>query len=49
VLAGVRQPVQAAFGRLWDFKPFKVQTPVTVDVSFKNYLPAEVLAYLPEV
>ena len=26
---------------------YKVQTPVTVDVSFKNYLPAEVLAYLP--
>jgi len=39
--------VRAAFGRLQDFKPYKVQTPVTVDVSFKNYLPAEILAYLP--
>jgi D-amino peptidase len=43
----IRQRVQAAFGRLPEFKPLKVQTPVTVDVSFKNYLPAEVLAYLP--
>ncbi len=43
----IRQRVQAALGRLTEFKPLKVQTPVTVDVSFKNYLPAEVLAYLP--
>ena len=39
--------VGAALGRLPDFKPYKVQSPVTVDVSFKNYMPAEVLAYLP--
>ena len=39
--------VRTALGRLRDFKPLKLQTPVTVDVSFKNYLPAEVLAYLP--
>ncbi len=38
---------RAALGRLQEFKPLKVQTPVTVDVSFKNYMPAEVLAYLP--
>ena len=43
----IRQRVGAAFARLGDFKPHKVQTPVTVDVSFKNYLPSEVLAYLP--
>lgn len=43
----IRQRVLSAFARLQDFKPLKVQTPVTVDVSFKNYLPAEVLAYLP--
>ena len=43
----IRQRVQAALGRRSDFKPFKVQTPVTVDVSFKNYMPAEILAYLP--
>ena len=39
--------VKAAFGRLKDFTPYKVQTPVTVDISFKHYMPAEVLAYLP--
>jgi D-amino peptidase len=39
--------VKAAFGRLKDFAPYKVQAPVTVDVSFKHYMPAEVLAYLP--
>ena len=43
----IKQRAAAAFGRLGDFKPVKVQTPVTVDVSFKNYLPSEVLAYLP--
>ena len=43
----IRQRVRAALGRLQDFKPYKVQAPVTVDVSFKNYLPAEILAYLP--
>jgi len=43
----IRQHVSAAFARMPDFKPLRVQTPVTVDVSFKNYMPAEVLAYLP--
>jgi D-amino peptidase len=43
----IRQRVQAALTRLPEFRPLKVQTPVTVDVSFKHYLPAEVLAYLP--
>jgi D-amino peptidase len=39
--------VTAGLRRLSEMKPLKVQTPVTVDVSFKNYRPAEVLAYLP--
>ena len=43
----IGQRVRTALGRLAEFKPYKVQTPVTVDVSFKNYMPAEVLAYLP--
>lgn len=43
----IRDAVRAALGRLDQFKPLKVTGPVTVDVSFKNYLPAEVLAYLP--
>jgi D-amino peptidase len=43
----IGQRVQAALRRLSEFKPLEVQTPVTVDVSFKNYLPAEVLGYVP--
>ena len=43
----IQQRVRAAMGRRAEFKPFKVQTPVSVEVSFKNYMPAEILAYLP--
>jgi D-amino peptidase len=43
----IEKAVKAAMNRRAEFKPYKVTTPVTVDVSFKNYLPAEVLAYLP--
>jgi D-amino peptidase len=39
--------VKAAIGRRAEFKPYKVTTPVTVDVSFKNYTAAETLAFLP--
>jgi D-amino peptidase len=43
----IRQRVGAAMSRRQEFTPYKVQTPVTVDVTFKHYLPSEVLAYLP--
>lgn len=43
----IRERVTAAFRRIGDFKPYRVPGPVTIDVTFKNYLPAEVLAYLP--
>lgn len=44
----ISRQAMAAFKRLGDFKPLKLPPgPVTVDVSFKNYMPAEVLAYLP--
>src|SRR5215210_2632050 len=43
----IQKQVRAAFGHLQDFKPYKIQGPLVVEVSFKNYLPAEVLAYLP--
>ncbi len=39
--------VKAAMARRADFKPYKVTTPVSVDLSFKHYTPAEMLAYLP--
>jgi D-amino peptidase len=43
----ISQHVTAAFKRLGDFKPYKIAGPLTVEVTFKNYLPAEVLGYLP--
>ena len=43
----IGERVTAAMGRLKAFRPLTVQAPVVVDVSFKNYTPAEVLAYLP--
>jgi len=39
--------VKAALARRSEFKPYRPAGPVTVDVSFKHYMPAEVLAYLP--
>ena len=38
--------VKAALARLHDFKPFAVKTPVTLEISFKNYMPAQMLSYL---
>ncbi len=39
--------VKAAMARRAEFKPYKVTTPVTVEISFKNYTAAETLAFLP--
>ncbi len=39
--------VKSAIARRAEIKPYRVETPVTVDVSFKHYMPAETLAYLP--
>lgn len=38
--------VKAAFAHLHDFKPYVIKTPVTLEITFKSYMPAEVLAYL---
>ena len=42
----IREKVKAAVSRIKDFKPYKVKTPVQLDVRFKNYRPAELLCYL---
>jgi D-amino peptidase len=39
--------VKAGLARRSELKPYKPAGPITVDVGFKHYLPAEVLAYLP--
>jgi D-amino peptidase len=41
--------VKAAFSRLHDFKPYVIKTPVTLEITFKNYTPAELLSYLRSV
>ena len=38
--------VKAALVRLHDFKPYLIKTPVTLEISFKNYMPAQMLSYL---
>ena len=38
--------VKAALARLHDFKPHAVKTPVTLEISFKNYMPAQMLSFL---
>jgi D-amino peptidase len=42
----IREKVKRAVGRIKEFKPYKLKTPVQLDVRFKNYRPAEVLSYL---
>ncbi|MDA0329017.1 MAG: M55 family metallopeptidase [Gemmatimonadetes bacterium] len=41
--------VRTALRRLDDFQPYRMSGPVTLEISFKNYMPAEVMAYLPNV
>lgn len=45
----IRERVGAALARIEEFEPYRPRTPITLDVRFKNYRPAEVLAYLPIV
>jgi D-amino peptidase len=45
--AAIRAGVKRALGRLAAFRPWQVPAPVTVDLTFKNYQPAQLLAFLP--
>lgn len=45
----IRAKAQEGVERRGEFKPFVVKKPVTLDISFKNYRPAEVLSYLKGV
>jgi len=42
----IREKVKKAIGRIKQFKPYKMKTPIQLDVRFKNYRPSEVLSYL---
>lgn len=45
----IEEKVTNALRRLRDFQPWRLDGPIRTEVSFKNYLPAELLAYLPIV
>ena len=45
----ITQRVEAALGRLGDFKPYVFEKPVRLDMSFSTALPAETLAFLPSI
>jgi D-amino peptidase len=42
----IREKVKRAISRVKEFKPYKLATPVQLDVRFKSYRPPEVLSYL---
>jgi D-amino peptidase len=45
----IRERVVTALQRRRELKPYVVRAPVQLDVTFKNYRPAEMLAFLPNV
>ncbi len=45
----IRERAKTAIEHRADVRPFSLRGPVTLDVSFKNYRQAEMLAYLPIV
>ena len=45
----IREKVKTALQRRSSFKPFVLSGPIRLDVTFKNYRPPEMLAYLPIV
>jgi D-amino peptidase len=45
----IKEKARSAVARTGVFKPYRLKTPVELELRFKNYRPAEVLAYLPNV
>jgi D-amino peptidase len=45
----ISEAVTRAMGRLGDFHPYTLTGPYTLELSFKSYTAAELLAYLPNV
>jgi D-amino peptidase len=42
----IRDKVKTAIGRIQEFRPRKLEPPIQLDVTFKNYRPSELLSYL---
>ncbi len=47
--ARIRQQAKTAVMRRAEMKPYAMTRPISVEVSFKNYRPVELLGYLPNV
>jgi D-amino peptidase len=45
----IRERVKAGIERRGSIRPFVLNAPVRLDLTFKNYTPAEMLSYLPNV
>ena len=45
----IREKVEAALRRLDDFEPFVLDTPVVLELTYKNYRPAQVAAMMPGI
>jgi D-amino peptidase len=45
----VKEKVRAGLARRTSLRPYMVTAPVRLDITFKNYTPAEMLTYLPIV
>ena len=45
----IRRGARAAMDRLREMKPFVVRGPVQLELTYKNYTPAEMMSYLPGV
>ena len=45
----IRDAASRALSRLGDFTPLRIEAPITLDVTFKSYTPAEIASYLEGV
>jgi len=45
--ARIEAGVRSALSRVREFKPYVVSTPITLEMSYKNYAASEVFSYLP--
>jgi D-amino peptidase len=45
----IGEKVTAGLQRLDEFEPYRLEGPIEVELTFKSYMPAEVLSYLPTV
>jgi D-amino peptidase len=45
----IREKVKAGLARRVSLRPYVLRGPIRLDITFKSYTPAEIVAYLPGV